>query len=176
MTKLIGFSGFAGSGKSTAASYLHTAHNFTRFRFAGPLKDMMRALGLGEAEVDGHLKETPSAILGGKTPRFAMQTLGTEWGRALIHSNLWVMAAMDRAETTMRSGQSVCIDDVRFPNEVEAIKAAGGTVIRITRAGVGPQSSHASEPTDLPFDIEIFNDLTMDSLYDQLDSILGELK
>lgn len=172
MIKLIGFTGFAGAGKSTAAQHLESHHAFKRLRFAGPLKDMMRALGLSWAEVDGHLKEVPCALLGGKTPRHAMQTLGTEWGRNLIHSNLWLSAAMTKVNTALSEGRSVCLDDCRFPNEVEAVRAAGGIIIRITRAGVGPQSNHVSEPTDLPFDIEIFNDLTPGDLWEQLDEIL----
>ena len=42
---------------------------------------MLYQLGLGEAHIEGALKEVPCELLGGKTPRYAMQTLGTEWGR-----------------------------------------------------------------------------------------------
>lgn len=173
--RLIGFSGFIGSGKTEATKHLIQRHGFIRVRFAGPLKDMMRALGLSDAEVDGELKETPSALLGGKTPRYAMQTLGTEWGRNLIHSDLWTDAAMEQVRGHMDMGVSVAVDDVRFPNEVESIRAAGGKVIRITRAGVGPKpGGHVSEPIDLPFDLEIFNDLSITDLREHLNELLEQ--
>jgi putative protein kinase ArgK-like GTPase of G3E family len=79
--QIIGLTGLMGSGKSLAAQELERI-GFTRTRFAGSLKDMMRVLGLTEEEIEGNLKETACALLGGKTPRYAMQTIGTEWGRS----------------------------------------------------------------------------------------------
>jgi hypothetical protein len=61
--QIIAFTGLAGSGKSTAAKHLCTRHGFERVRFAGPLKDMMRALGLTEREIEGDRKESPCALL-----------------------------------------------------------------------------------------------------------------
>ena len=71
-----------------------------------------------------------------------MQTLGTEWGRALS-PNLWIetwaasLAGLDR----------VVADDVRFENEAAAVRALGGVVLRVERAGAGFASgaAHASE-------------------------------
>jgi hypothetical protein len=60
---LIAFTGLAGSGKSTAAEHLVQAHQFTRLRFAGPIKAMCRALGLTEEQVDGGQKEVPCDLL-----------------------------------------------------------------------------------------------------------------
>ena len=41
---IIGFCGFAGSGKDTAADYLVNFYNFDRISFAGPLKDTLSAV------------------------------------------------------------------------------------------------------------------------------------
>jgi hypothetical protein len=60
---LIAFTGLAGSGKSTAADHLVQAHQFTRLRFAGPIKAMCRALGLTDEQVDGGQKEVPCQLL-----------------------------------------------------------------------------------------------------------------
>jgi hypothetical protein len=79
--RLIALTGYAGSGKSTLADILACEHGFTVVKFAGPLKAMLRALGLDEREIEGDLKEQPCQLLAGHTPRRAMQTLGTEWGR-----------------------------------------------------------------------------------------------
>ena len=82
--RLIGFCGAAGAGKTHAATLLARDWGYSRVRFAGPLKAMLHALGLTEADTDGAAKDQPADLLGGRTPRHAMQTLGTEWGRALI--------------------------------------------------------------------------------------------
>ncbi len=142
--KVIGFCGAAGAGKSTAADRLVHCHGFRRVRFAGPLKRMMWALGLDERHTDGALKELPCGLLGGRTPRFAMQTLGTEWGRDIIAQDLWLRAW--RAEVTAAC-KLVVVDDVRFANEAEAVRQAGGTLIRITGRG-GISGGHVSELQD----------------------------
>lgn len=83
-----------------------------------------------ERLIEGDQKETPLEILCGKTTRFAMQTIGTEWGRSTIGDNIWTNIAISKAAGL----GDVVITDVRFPNEVEAVKTAGGTVIKIVRS------------------------------------------
>lgn len=164
---IIALTGYAGSGKSTAAKHLVERHGFTLVKFAGPLKQMMRCLGLGDREIEGDLKEQPHLVLNYKTPRYAMQTLGTEWGRDLIGENLWVDVAMASAAAVIDQGGRVVIDDCRFLNEAAAIKAAGGTVVNIRRPGVGPVNGHASEQLP-PYDLEVFNTGGIDRLEEAL--------
>ncbi len=116
-----------------------------RHRFAGPLKAMLRTLGLTEAQVDGDEKETPCELLSGHTPRMAMVTLGTEWGRMLIGKDLWVNATMLRVDTDLAAGRLVVIDDLRFDNEALAVRARGGLIIQLERPGVVYTGEHASE-------------------------------
>ena len=146
--KLIGLLGRKGSGKDTAAETLLEG-GYRNVKFAGALKDMLRCLlayqGTDsqtiERMVEGDLKEVPTHLLGGQTPRFAMQTLGTEWGRDLIAHNLWVNTAIERAK-----GHLTVITDVRFPNEVEAVYAAGGVCIGIQADWIVPvEGEHESE-------------------------------
>ncbi|MBP2232561.1 hypothetical protein J2847_005890 [Azospirillum agricola] len=128
---VLGLSGLAGSGKSTVANRLVERWGFRREKFSGPLKDMMRGLGLTEREIEGDRKEQPCDLLCGATPRWAMQALGTEWGRVQIHPDLWVSAWAKRA------GQGLVVaDDVRFVNECSAVRALGGFVIRVERPGI----------------------------------------
>lgn len=142
---IVAFTGLAGSGKSTAAAHLVHCHGFQRVRFAGPLKAMLAALGLTPEQIDGSEKETPCDLLGGKTPRYAMQTIGTEWGRYLIASDLWIRA-WKAAVAKVPAGVPVVVDDCRFPNEAEAVRAAGGVIIRIDRPGAGAGAAgHVSE-------------------------------
>lgn len=161
---IIGLSGYAGSGKSEAAKVL-AEQGWTRAKFAAPLKNMLRCLLLGqglttrevERMIEGDLKEVPSPLLLGRTPRHAMQTLGTDWGRACIGDSLWVEAAMRGFP-----GPTV-FDDCRFPNEADAIRKAGGVVIRISRPGVEAVNGHVSEVPVTP-DLVIVNDADLESL------------
>src|SRR5699024_8911126 len=132
---------------------------YERVRFAGPLKAMLKALGLTDAQVDGDQKEVPSDLLRGLTPRWAMQTLGTEWGRNCIHPNLWVSAW----KASIVGKPRVVVDDLRFPNEEAAVRDLGGVVWRVERPGVG-ESSHASESQRLGFDKLIYNEADLNTL------------
>lgn len=168
---IVAFTGLAGSGKSTAASHLVNAHGFQRVRFAGPLKAMMAALGCTADEIDGSLKEVPCALLGGRTPRHAMQTLGTEWGRNLIADDLWIRAW--RAALSDVGGMSVAVDDCRFPNEAEAVRAAGGLIVRIERPGAGAGAAgHSSEDQAFKSDAKIQNDGSMTEFLIAIDEVV----
>lgn len=166
--RIIGFAGPIGAGKTAAADHLCRAHGFARIRFAGPLKDMMRAIGLSDREVDGDLKETPSALLCGRTPRHAMQTLGTEWGRELIAPDLWTTLWSHRAR---RGGTPVVADDVRFGNEVAAIHALDGIIVRIERPGC-TASGHASETQAIDVDLTIVNDGSLEAFLAEVDRLV----
>lgn len=150
---IIAFCGAAGAGKSTAAralspvrweiaeaaNALMSKDVFVHLPFAGILKEML-------ACIDPDLllpmnKEKPHDSLCGKSPRYAMQTLGTEWGRELIGEGLWVMAWLRRAEQC----PNVVVDDLRFPNEWRALDRLQATVIEVVRPGVERSGTHASE-------------------------------
>lgn len=169
---LIGITGFAGSGKSSVAWSLMVEHNYCIRRFAGPLKDMLLTMGLTDAEINGSLKETPSTLLGGKTPRHAMQTLGAEWGRALIDEDLWVRVAMHHLDM-MPQGALVVFDDLRFHNEAEAIRERGGEIWRVVRPGVSA-GSHASEreQEDIVADYVLYNTGGVENLRTIVDTAL----
>jgi len=157
--RLIGLVGYSGSGKTRAAKIL-MSYGYVRERCAGPLKKMLKAMGLTHKEVDGCLRDQPCELLGGKTPRDAMITLGTEWGRQMIDKNLWVRILMRRVDHLLMVGADIVIDDVRFQEEAQAIKGRGGVIWRIDRPGVGPGSAHISETgqSDIVPDKVIVND------------------
>lgn len=141
-----------GSGKSTVADHLVTNHGFILLKFAGPLKAMTRTLlsELGEdgmtieRRVEGDLKEEPIPALQA-TCRQVMQKLGTEFGRHQLHENVWADVTRSRATHFLLAGKSVVIDDMRYLNELEAVRWAGGCPIRITRPGATVTSDHSSE-------------------------------
>lgn len=147
---LIGLAGPAGCGKTTICKALIKALGgdgaCIRVRFAGPLKSALRAIGLTEAQVDGDQKEAPLELLCGRSARYAMMTMGTQWGRDIIGDNLWVNAAMKQVDEVMAQGVSVVMDDLRFDNEAEAILARRGAyIIELKRDGASYSTKHASE-------------------------------
>jgi hypothetical protein len=180
---IIGFTGNMGAGKTTAANHLKLvmlrSGSFESRSFAKPLKNMLRAyyeaVGLPHEEVErrigGDLKETSDPFLMGRTPRHAMQTLGTEWGRGFIHPDFWVESSFLKP---MATGVHVIFDDVRFPNEAAAIQKRGGVVIRVFRPNQELHDSgfHQSERQEFDVDHVISNSGSVQDLREQL-SILG---
>lgn len=140
------------SGKSTVAEHLVNQHGFVLLKFATPLKAMTRTLlsELGmdneeiEARVNGDLKEDTIPSLQA-TSREVQQRLGTEFGRKQLHENVWADITRTRAEYFLARGQSVVIDDMRYRNELDAVRWAGGTPLRIMRPGVTVTTQHSSE-------------------------------
>lgn len=177
MTKLIGLAGRAGAGKSTAAKYLIEQKGYVRLPFAAPLKKMLLALGLNERETDGDLKEMPCDILLGQTPRRALQFLGTEWGRNLIHPDLWIELWRREAARLLNEGHSVVADDCRFQNEARALQRLGGKIILIRTENPHESvfSDHASERQEIEPDARVLNDLiSLASLSARIDGALEQ--
>jgi len=172
-TIIIALVGLAGSGKSVAAAHLVDRYDARVEKFAGPLKDMMRALGLTEREIEGDAKENPCDLLLGATPRHAMRTIGTEWGREMIHPDLWVSAWTRRVSAR---GGVVVVDDCRFVNEAGAVRALGGLIVRIERAGLAV-ANHKSETemAEIVPDRVIVNDGALDYLRRALDGVVREI-
>ena len=144
--QLIAFCGAMGSGKTYAADYLIQNFGYTRVKFAKPLKDMLRAIGLTDEHIEGELKDLPCDLLDGRTPRWAMQSLGTEWGRTLISENLWGNLWEKQVESLLQQNKPVVVDDCRFNNEAERVKRLKGSLFLImTPRSETAEARHPSE-------------------------------
>jgi hypothetical protein len=168
---VVALTGLEGSGKSTAAGFLVAQNGFRLEKFAGPLKDMLRAIGLQEDEIESPLKNQPCDALLGRTPRHAMQTLGTEWGRKCIDEDFWL--SLWHTRVVDGRGRFVVVDDCRFPNEAQIIKDLGGVIVRIERPDRkhdAQAASHISEAllNELPYDFIVQNVGSPMDLYKQV--------
>lgn len=137
---LIGIAGHKQAGKSTLAGFLSRTLGIPQDSFAAPIRRAVADILGISPEVLELRKETPVEWLGGKTPREMMQTMGTEWGRTMVHHELWIRSLIHR-----KAGDGVIIGDVRFPNEAHAILTNGGIVLRVTRPGHQSDDRHSSE-------------------------------
>lgn len=205
---IIGFVGFIGSGKDTAADYLVNFHGFRRDSFASTLKDAVACVfGWDRTLLEGRTKESRewreqadewwTTRLGIPiTPRWVLQHWGTEVCRNGFHNDIWIASLENKIRKT---NDNVVITDVRFPNEIKAIKQSGGKVFRIKR-GADPEwyddaLAHNQGPTNMRWALskmhlnqanvhaseyswvgnrsitaEIDNNGTIDDLYNQLRS------
>lgn len=109
----------------------------------------------------------------GRSVRYIMQTLGTEWGRELIHPDIWVKLAEC---VLFERGERMIISDVRFDNEVEFIREHGGVILHVTRTSAPEVEAHASEAgiRMSSMDLYVANDGTIDMLYTQLAALFEE--
>jgi hypothetical protein len=167
--RIIGLCGAIGAGKSTVAKLLVSKHGRTLLPLAGPLKNMLMSLGLSYAQVYGSEKEVPSDLLCGKTPRHAMQTLGTEWGRNHVGQELWTKAWL--AQLAQLPNDFIVVDDVRFANEFAMIRDLGGVIVDVWRDSLPHTNpSHPSERDRLAIapDFIILNGGTEDALWHEV--------
>ena len=128
------------------------------------------------------------------TPRLLLQTIGTDIVRT-INPDIWVNslmndyisyadAFMEREDLYLKEEPnnliypSWCITDVRFPNEVKAIKEKEGIIIRINRES-DYNSTHFSEialDNYEDFDYTIDNNNCIDCLIEKVKEILKHEK
>ena len=162
--KLVALVGSSGCGKSAVASILGEL-GYHRLRFSQPIKDMLKAIGLSDDHTEGTLKESPCSLLSGKTPRYAMQTLGTEWARNMMGKNFWLNLWKEKAS----QHDWVVVEDCRFANEAALVKQMGGELWKIQRSGC-VYSGHPSEKAMefIKGDILISNDGSVKELSDKV--------
>ena len=180
MNALLGMMGQKRSGKDTAAGFLLTERGFARYGFADALKAAAYHLNPLVGSV-----ALPDSLVGEKRLRDVVDALGwegakecpevrrtlQEYGMSIraIEPGFWVSAAM-RPAAAARLTQPVVITDVRFPNEADAIRAAGGRLVRVDRPGLPDDDGHASEHAwrSIEPDVVLVNDSTIEHLFEQV--------
>lgn len=142
---LIAFAGRKGAGKSAAADLLENNHKFVRIGFADPIRRFFQnEVKVNPQHFTMHGKEESCRELSGKSLRYAMQTMGTEWGREMIDPAFWCNVYRQSAMQVLLRGGSIVTEDVRFKNELATIWDLHGVVFWIER-GSGLEDIHKSE-------------------------------
>ena len=200
---IIGISGRMGSGKNTVGDIIekicltNEGPLFEQRSFAGKLKQIASLLtGIHVKKFENQeFKKLDMNPEWGMTYREFLQKLGTEAMRDGLHTNVWVNALFadyKRALDLVKSEDTKydlkveevgeypnwIITDMRFPNEMEAVKERGGITIRVVRQDMHSLEAmipaHASETAldDVEFDYEIINDAGIPELIEKVREIL----
>lgn len=173
---LIGLTGHARTGKTTAAEHLVGTYLLEHYAFADPLRDgLMAIFNLDPSDFEGDRKEQPLAWLG-RSPRQLMQSMGTEWARNTVHPDVWVKLAeqnLDYMTKALGAVLGFVVSDVRFENEAELIRRRGGTIVHISRDDAQAVNPHVSEAgvTGNKDDLLMFNNGTVEEFLRSLDEV-----
>ena len=155
-TFYIGITGEAGSGKNTLADMLNVNFDTKIVAFADPIKEMLVALGI--EDIDKY-KTIPHPVLG-KTSRFLMQRLGTEFGRKYLGEDIWIKVLKSRVKDL----KFCIVSDVRYPNEADFIRDNGVLVHIKGRGGIGKEHSSEGGVVFKDGDFKIDNSFTLQHL------------
>jgi hypothetical protein len=203
---IIGVCGFIGSGKDTIADYLVNFKEFRRESFADSLKDSVAAVfGWNRTMLEGRTKESREwreqvdpwwaerLAMPTLTPRWVLQYWGTEVCRKTFHDDIWIASLENKLR---QSKDNIVVSDVRFPNEIKAIKNLGGQIVWVKRGNLPEWYDHAIRANGgsnvsinemkirkihasewawvgTEFDHEVTNNTTIDELYKKIELIVG---
>jgi len=177
-TDIHGAQRVAGAGKDVVAQRLLRHHSFVQLAWADPMKRFCqevfaftdeqlwgdskarvqpdpRYVRVPAGELDSITGEPNPPVPVFLTPRYALQTLGNDWGRACcrdtwIRYGIRVIRQLQRGGCTyspqqglrpccvidseaVRPKTRVVVSDLRYYNEAEGIREAGGRLVRVKR-------------------------------------------
>jgi len=191
---IVGIGVEANSGKGEVAKILVNRFGFARVSFADEIKRTVRRwwpnFTIEELWGASEMRNRVHPEYGGLTARKACQFIGTEIGRELDR-DLWARTGLETAKSLLAGGcyyepargltwsascrkaDGVCFDDMRFLNELQAIRDVQGKTWKIVRPSSGLQGEagqHASENSlkghDNHFDAIIVNNKSLAELED----------
>lgn len=204
--RVVGIGGYIGHGKDSAGSVLGAA-GWGQVNFADDLKEevlsrlrltlkasVMSTVGndLYDDTLPEDLRWTVERRVDeawwGRRLRFdlwkrkprvfreLLQEYGTEVRRA-DDPDYWVEKWTTRVRASLSSFPGIYATDVRFPNEVEAVRGLGGVVVKILRSGQLASVPHASERLAAEYDgwdVILVNDGSVCDLREKMKSfVLG---
>jgi hypothetical protein len=168
------------SGKTTVSNLIGDGFGrelgALRVSFASCLKEMVEKIfqysDIPEADkldfpnnyprpyVYGDRKEIPLEMFGGRSTRYAMQTLAL-WGKENFGEDFWLKMGVSEATQYNNEGLDVVIDDLRYKNEYDALKAEDALFIKVIRPSAKNPENHFGSEGNLDnehFDITLVND------------------
>jgi dephospho-CoA kinase len=174
---IIGLTGYARSGKDSVAKVLTDQYGFTRIAFADPIRDLLleldpildkgNRLSSLVSEYGWEIAKSQAEV------RRLLQALGVG-ARSIIDQEIWVIKAL----RSMSDNKNYVVTDVRFKNEMTALKLSAAQIWRVERPGVGAINSHVSESEMSTFEVDqtFINDGSLEDLEAMIKARMNGLK
>jgi len=155
MTKIVGFGHYSRTGKDTTADALISALRSRgivaqKRSFASPLKAVAQTLyGHLGLESEAFYNKKENEHLRGvklpkinKTPVEIWVDLGTKAVREQVYDNTWIDLGLIVNETGV---DVIIFPDVRFENEIVALREENAYLVKVVRPGVSPKDTVADQ-------------------------------
>ena len=196
MKDVVGICGLIGSGKGTVGDILVDEFGYTKLSFADKLKDGVASIFDWDREMlEGATKdsrawrETTDEFWSSETgfevtPRLVLQLFGTDCMRNGFFDGVWV--SLVKKTIIDNPGKKFVLPDVRFVNEMQAIKDVNGEIWQVRRGelpawfeqrrdhGGAVANVHPSEwewiLPDSNYNLIINNNSTLEHLYSTVQS------
>jgi hypothetical protein len=196
MKDVVGICGLIGSGKGTVGDILVDEFGYTKLSFADKLKDGVasifdwdREMLEGATKDSREWRETTDEFWSSETgfevtPRLVLQLFGTDCMRNGFFDGVWV--SLVKKTIIDNPGKKFVLPDVRFVNEMQAIKDVNGEIWQVRRGelpawfekrrdhGGAVANVHPSEwewiLSDSNYNLIISNNSTLEHLYSTVQS------
>lgn len=198
---LLGLSGRAGAGKDTCAELL-VRHGFRSIAFADALRQEVAeawridprmltdrstkewaipALAIANCAEPGFIltmERHGEDLYVPRSARWVLQRWGTEYRRETSSTYYWIDQGLERLHRLRASGcHRICITDVRFLNETNAVESLGGEVVQVIRPDLPAlEASAAAHPSEQAPKVGpaaiVHNDGDLDHLHAELLRVL----
>jgi len=176
---IIGISGKIGSGKSHTARYIKNnllEYNFKKKSYGYDVKKLVSILtGINMKTILSRRAKSIYLPEWDMTLGEMFQKVGTDCMRNNLHPETWILSMFSR----YTEEQNWVIDDVRFPNEANAIKERGGIIIRLEGDPKGVRKNDKRDPNH-PSETSLDNytrfDILFNSEEDSLDDLIEQIK
>ncbi len=145
----LAFTGRAGSGKTTLATWFVENYDCVRLAFADQVKYFAKEILMRPID-----KHDPA-------DRKFLQILGTDLARAR-DPDIWLKHMEQRLAVTEGMSEGYVIDDCRFVNEADWLKKHGFTLIKVVGRGYSLSPELSNHPSEAEVD-KIVPDFTVDN-------------
>ena len=174
----IALSGLKRAGKDTVGSYLIQNYECKRFAFADEVKRLAREL-------------FPEEFVQNDKPVDLLQWLGNTMRQR--NPDVWINKLTNRITQTP-TGSNLVVTDVRYPNEVQALKKLGFTIVKVqvpvevsverckateinfTEELLLHESEQLAQSNEQYYDYIIENTGTLEELYKKVDEMMEVLQ
>ena len=175
----IALSGLKRAGKDTVGSYLIQNYSCKRFAFADEVKRLAREL-------------FPEEFVQNDKPVDLLQWLGSTMRKR--NPDVWINKLSTMIQLTKDTVPNLVVTDVRYPNEVQALKKLGFTIVKVqvpvevsverckateinfTEELLLHESEQLAQSNEQYYDYIIDNTGTLEELYKKVDEVVEVLK